>query len=166
MARWTGFPYDMTATDAANLVRDRIAAAHRRTGAAFAIVDEEDSLLGSVSLFSIDWQRSLGVVAYWLAPWSRDRGIGTRAVSVLCEWAFSSLQLARLELRVDLRNERSQRLAERAGFQREGVVRSSQEIHGERIDEYLYSLLPTDDHFANLSYEGVAKRKPPQTAAF
>ena len=104
-----------------------------------------------MSLFQIDWQRSLGVVAYWLAPWSRGKGIASQAVATLCDWAFDSLHLARLELRVDVRNEPSQRLAERVAFRREGLVRSSQEIHGERIDEYLYSLLPSDPRLATLS---------------
>ena len=66
-----------------------------------------------------------------------------RAVAMLCGWAFDALRLARLELRVGVRNEPSQRLAERVGFEREGLIRSSQEIHGERIDECLY-LLPDD----------------------
>jgi RimJ/RimL family protein N-acetyltransferase len=144
VSRWTGFPFDLTETETVNLVRERIAAARDRTGAAFAVVGADDRLLGSAGLFQIDWHRSFGVVAYWLAPWSRGNGIGSRAVSALCEWAFRSLQLARLELRVDVRNEPSQRLAERVGFRREGIVRSSQEIHGERINEFLYSLLPAD----------------------
>jgi len=139
----------MTEAEAAALVRERMMAAQKGAGASFAILDKHDCLLGSTGLFWIDWDRSLGVVAYWLAPRSRRRGIATRAVSTLCEWAFSAVGLARLELRVDVRNEPSQRVAERVGFQREGIVRSSQEIHGERIDEYLYSLLPADPRLAN-----------------
>ncbi len=144
VSRWTGFAYDLTLSEATTLVEQRMAAAPNGTGAAFAVVDESDRLLGSVSLFRIDWDRSLGVVAYWLAPESRRKGIATRAVNTLSEWAFGTLGLARLELRVDIRNVDSQRVAERAGFQREGTIRSSQEIHRERIDEYLYSRLPTD----------------------
>ncbi len=145
----------MTAAQAEALVGERLAAASKASGAAFAVVDDEDRLLGSVSLRSIDWERSVGVVAYWLAPQARGRGTATHAVAALCDWAFETLRLARLELRVDTRNERSQRVAERAGFQREGLIRSSDEIHGERNDEYLYSLLPTDcahADFANPSY--------------
>ncbi len=141
----------MTHKQAMVLVNERMTAARDGTGAAFAVVDDQDYLLGSVSLLSIDWDRSLGLVAYWLAPESRGKGVGARAVATLCQWAFDALRLARLELRVDIRNEPSQRLAERVGFQREGLVRSSQEIHGERIDEYLYALLPTDPLFAKPS---------------
>jgi RimJ/RimL family protein N-acetyltransferase len=139
----------MTVAQATRLVEQRMRAAETETGAAFAVVDDHDSLLGSASLLSIDWERSVGLVAYWLAPASRGKGIATRAVTMLCEWAFDGLRLARLELRVDVRNQASQRLAERVGFEREGLIRSSQEIHGERIDEYLYSLLPGDAPFAD-----------------
>jgi hypothetical protein len=66
--QWTGFPYEMTTAEAATLVRERMKAAQNGSGASFAIVDGDDSLLGSAGLLSIDWSRSLGVVAYWLAP--------------------------------------------------------------------------------------------------
>ena len=134
----------MTKAEATSLVRDRREATARGTGVAFAIVGDDGRLLGSASVLSIDRQRSCGLIAYWLAPGSRGKGIGTRAVSMLCEWAFTALGLARLELTVDVRNEPSQRLAERVGFQRQRMTRSSQEIHGERIDEYLYSLVRSD----------------------
>jgi len=81
VSRWTGFPFDLTETETVNLVRDRIAAARDRTGAAFAVVGADDRLLGSASLFQIDWHRSLGVVAYWLAPLEpgeRDRLAGSQ----------------------------------------------------------------------------------------
>jgi RimJ/RimL family protein N-acetyltransferase len=141
----------MTVSEAETLIRDRIGSASNGVGAAFAVVDDEDRLLGSVSLFSIDWKRSVGLVAYWLAPEARGRGLATHAVRSLTLWAFETLGLARLELRVDVRNQPSQRVAERAGFQREGLVRSSDEIHGERNDEYLYSLLPADPAYLDLA---------------
>jgi RimJ/RimL family protein N-acetyltransferase len=142
--RWTGFPYEMTEEEASRLVRDRIRATDEGTSISFAVVDRAETVLGSVSLLWLDWPNAVGWVAYWLRPESRGAGIGTRAVVMLCEWAFESLGLARLQLTVDVRNDASRRLAERAGFRLEGTLRSSRSIHGERIDEYLYSLLPSD----------------------
>ncbi len=61
--------------------------------------------------------------------------------------------LARLELRTDPENVASQRVAERAGFTREGVLRAyNARTDGTRADAVVYSLLPQDirpDHFAN-----------------
>ena len=142
--RWTGFPYGMSEEDARRLVRDRISGTDEGTSAAFAVVDGAGTLLGSVSLLWLDRPNAVGCVAYWLRQESRGAGVGTRAVAMLCKWALESLGLARLQLTVDVRNEASRRLAERVGFRHEGTLRSSRVIHDERIDEHLYSLLPSD----------------------
>jgi RimJ/RimL family protein N-acetyltransferase len=133
----------MSAEQAANLVAARMADNPERTSTAFAIVDNAGRLLGSVSLLWIDWEKSVGEVAYWISADSRGKGVGQRAVGALCEWAFDTLGLQRLQLTADVRNEPSRRLAERVGFQRERLVRASRIIHGQPIDEYLYTLLPS-----------------------
>lgn len=82
-------------------------------------------------------------VSYFLAARARGQGLATRAVRLLAAWAFDELGLERLELRTHLENEASQRVAERAGFRREGVERASRAWpDGERFDSVLYSLLP------------------------
>ena len=100
-----------------------------------------------------DWSRSVGEVAYWLARESRGAGIATRAVAILCDWAFETLDLARLQLAVDVRNDASRRVAERVGFRREGTRRSSREHHEERIDEHLYGLLASDPRLVKPAYD-------------
>jgi RimJ/RimL family protein N-acetyltransferase len=82
-------------------------------------------------------------VAYLAGAAGRGRGLMTRAVRVLCDWLFSE-GIGRLELRTHPGNEPSQRLAERAGFQREGLERKSIWLHGRRQDAIVWSLLPTD----------------------
>lgn len=111
------------------------------TGAAFAVVDAStDRLLGSVSLLWIDWKRSVSQAAYWLRREERGRGIATRAVRLIANWALIDLNLNRVELTMDVRNAASQRVAERAGFRPDGQRRASREIHGEHIDELVFSL--------------------------
>ena len=51
-------------------------------------------------------------------------GVAPRALRALSRWAFESLGLGRIELVTDPENIASQRVAEKAGFQREGVLRS------------------------------------------
>ena len=67
--------------------------------------------------------------------------MGTSALRLYSRWAFESLALARLELLVQPDNEASLRLGERAGFTREGVLRSHSLIRGERRDMVMMSLL-------------------------
>jgi RimJ/RimL family protein N-acetyltransferase len=62
-------------------------------------------------------------VGYWLAPEGRGRGAMTRALRLLVDYAFDELGLERVELFTLRDNVRSQEVAERAGFVREGVAR-------------------------------------------
>ena len=61
-------------------------------------------------------------VGYWLAPEGRGRGVMTRALSLLMRYAFEERGLPHVELFTLLDNERSQAVAERAGFRRDGIV--------------------------------------------
>jgi RimJ/RimL family protein N-acetyltransferase len=75
---------------------------------------------------------------------ARGRGLTTRALHLISRWAFDELGCARLQLRADLLNLPSQRVAEKAGFTREGVLRS---VHfnprqNRRVDFVMFSLLP------------------------
>jgi RimJ/RimL family protein N-acetyltransferase len=82
-------------------------------------------------------------VAYLAGPRGRGRGLMTRAVRVFCDWLLAE-GVGRLELRTHPENEPSQRLAERAGFRREGLERKSIWLHGLRHDAFVWSLLPDD----------------------
>jgi ribosomal-protein-alanine N-acetyltransferase len=111
------------------------------TCATFAICDPEDC----VGCVWIDLEPSeRGEVGYWLLPQARGKGLATRSVQLVSRWALQDLQLARLSLCTEPANERSQRVAERSGFVREGVLRSYREVGGRRVDCVIFSLLPID----------------------
>jgi RimJ/RimL family protein N-acetyltransferase len=82
-------------------------------------------------------------VAYLAREEGRGRGLMTRAVRLLCEWLLDE-GVGRIEVRTHPDNEASQKLAERAGFQREGLERKSIWLHDERVDAIVWSLLPSD----------------------
>jgi RimJ/RimL family protein N-acetyltransferase len=82
-------------------------------------------------------------IAYLAREEGRGRGLMTRAVRLLCDWLLEE-GVGRIELRTHPDNEASQKLAQRAGFQREGLERGSIWLHGERVDAIVWSLLPTD----------------------
>jgi RimJ/RimL family protein N-acetyltransferase len=75
---------------------------------------------------------------------ARRRGLATRAVRLVSDWALRALDIARLGLLTEEWNASSQRVAERAGFRREGVLRAWAAIDGRRGDYVSYSLLPED----------------------
>jgi ribosomal-protein-alanine N-acetyltransferase len=80
-----------------------------------------------------------------IAPAARGRGIAPAAVRVLSEWAFSTLGLARLQVSIAPGNAASIRVAEKARYRYEGLLRSLKVIRGKRVDSLLYSRLPDDD---------------------
>ena len=75
---------------------------------------------------------------------TRGRGVATHAVRLIADWAFRDLQVARLDLNCGPDNLASQRVAERCGFTREGVLRSHIPFKGTRRDTVVFSLLPGD----------------------
>jgi RimJ/RimL family protein N-acetyltransferase len=99
-------------------------------------------VLGCISLDEVRLDHGRAAVGYWLAPEARGRGAATQAVRLLARWAFAELGLARLELTCGPDNEASQRIAERCGFSREGLLRSHVPFKGGRRDSVIYSLLP------------------------
>jgi RimJ/RimL family protein N-acetyltransferase len=111
-----------------------------------AVVEPHDRTgpLGSVSLHEVRRDQGRAAVGYWLVPAARGRGAATQAIRLLARWAFAELGLARLELTCGPDNEASQRVAERCGFVREGLLRSHVPFQGSRRDSVVYGLLPDD----------------------
>ena len=83
-------------------------------------------------------------LGYWLIPRARGQGFGSRAVGLLARWAVTEAALARVEALVVPDNIASQRVLEKAGFRREGLLRSYLVFERERADALMYSLLPSD----------------------
>jgi RimJ/RimL family protein N-acetyltransferase len=82
-------------------------------------------------------------IAYLAGEEGRGRGLMTRAVRLLCDWLLEE-GISRIELRTHPDNTASQKLAQRAGFRREGLERNSIWLHSERQDAIVWSLLPGD----------------------
>jgi [ribosomal protein S5]-alanine N-acetyltransferase len=110
--------------------------------ATFAICDTAEHCVGHVFV-NLTTSRRAGI-GYWLLPEARGKGLATCAVRLTSRWALRELGLARLGLFAEPSNVHSQRVAERAGFHREGVLRSWAEIDGRRVDYAVFSLLPAD----------------------
>ena len=112
---------------------------------AFAIVENETGrVVGSIGFGPVT--DGVGEIGYWLRADARGRGLGTRALALISRWAVARGDVSRVQLRADPENEASCRVAEKAGFQREGVLRSAHwnPRLGRRQDWVMYSLLPSD----------------------
>jgi RimJ/RimL family protein N-acetyltransferase len=102
---------------------------------------ETGDILGGGTLHHLDPKRSVIEIGYWLYPRARGRGVATKVARALAEYAFT-LGLQRVAAYVEVGNVPSERVLERAGFTREGVIRSLPKSEGRRVDKTLFSLLP------------------------
>lgn len=102
----------------------------------------EGEFIGGTGLHRIDWTVRRFEVGYWCRTGKQGRGFVTEAVQALTRFAFERLQARRVEVRMDDTNVRSWRVAERAGFPLEGVLRSdSLNPRGEPRDTRVYALV-------------------------
>lgn len=144
VAQWLNMPLAPTDRDFDSLVR--LAHNGRLTGDRFDFtVTELDSDVSVGAVIASRRHRENYEVAYLAGPDGRGRGLMTRAVRLVCDWLLTA-GVGRIEVRTHPANEPSQRLAERCGFQREGLERKSIWLHGQRADAIVWSLLPSDPH--------------------
>ena len=111
---------------------------------ALAIADEStDQAVGSVILHV--WAPRHWNVGYWVAPDQRRHGLATEAVTKISRWAFAAYpNLARLSLYTMPGNDPSQKVAEHAGFRREGVLRRWGDGSPDQRDWVMFSLIRED----------------------
>ena len=103
---------------------------------------DDDTYLGEVMLNL--QEDDVGELGCGIVDAARGRGIATQALRLLAEWSLTNLGLGRVQAIVALENPAAMRLAERAGFHREGLLRAYWEREGARLDAVIYSLLPRD----------------------
>ncbi|WP_377271088.1 GNAT family N-acetyltransferase [Peterkaempfera sp. SMS 1(5)a] len=103
----------------------------------------DGALVSSVGL-SFPGRAGFAEVGYWTAREQRGRGYTAEAVAAVCDWAFATLGIQRLEWLAGVGNVGSRAVADRVGFVFEGTLRSYLEQRGERRDAWVGALLPTD----------------------
>ncbi|MGM7665874.1 GNAT family N-acetyltransferase [Microbacterium sp. A93] len=117
----------------------------RASGRGLVVAIRSDTdLLGSLDAKRVDWRAQTLELSYWTAPAHRGQGIMTAAVRTLATWLLSTLEFQRIELRISPENTASQRVAERAGFTREGTARNAGFTDAGRTDLVIHSLVPQD----------------------
>jgi len=142
--RWTVVPHHYTERHARDFINATGADIASGRELALAIVDLDDRVVGALGLSNFDWPDLKGEIGYWVVADARRRGVGSRATRLLAIWAIRQLGLERVELLANPDNDASLKLAERAGFTREGTLRRYRRRHGVREDLVMFSLLAED----------------------
>ena len=108
----------------------------------FSVVElEGGTLVGTATLWGIDNHSRSAHIGLGLRPSFRGKGYGGDVVAVLCHYGFVVRGLKRIQIETLADNAAMLRAAERNGFVREGVLRSSAWVLGEFMDEVLLGLL-------------------------
>lgn len=115
----------------------------QRTAVPFFIFEKSSgSLTGGISIGSIRRGVSQSCqIGYWMGERYAGQGLMREALLLVVDYAFESLLLHRVEAACIPENARSIGLLEKAGFQREGLLRSYLRINNMWQDHYLYSLI-------------------------
>ena len=111
-------------------------------GLSFAIVDAEtNTAVGGIGLWLQNLPAGRATAGYSVSAKHRGRGAASSALMALTTFAWTVPTLYRVELYIEPWNTGSVRVAEASGYQREGLLRSHQEIGGIRRDMLLYAAI-------------------------
>ena len=108
------------------------------------LVCDDGEAVGMVGLNSVNGTAGNAELGYWIAPEYHRNGYATAAARLLVDYAFAERRLHKVYANAFAFNEGSQRVLEKAGFDREGVHRDQRYVDGEYVDVYRYGLVATD----------------------
>lgn len=100
-----------------------------------------DEFAGLVALKEIDLHNRKTELGYWITAAHAGRGIMTRSVRALLDYAFVELKMQRVQLKAGIGNTRSVMIAERLGFVFEGIERRGEKLSERFADLQVYSML-------------------------
>lgn len=110
----------------------------------FIIEKKDNSKIGFIAHFNVI-HTGTGTkqleVGYSLIPKERGKGYGTEALQIMLDYLFLSKNVTRIQVQTDVRNAASQRVIEKVGFKKEGILRKNFFMRGELRDCYIYSIL-------------------------
>ena len=110
----------------------------------FAVCDAAGPIGGAGLTTRAGELRHSAEIGYWLGRPFWGCGIATAAANVLTAYGFETLGLIRIDARVRTGNAASVRVLEKAGYQREGLLRRAALKDGAPVDHLLYAILRED----------------------
>lgn len=116
-------------------------AQHARGTARLFFIYSDDELIGTIDLHEINQTHKKASIGYWLAQNYTNQGITTRCVQTLCDFAFNTLDLNKLMIHANVKNQPSIRVAERCGFTYVGIDKDDLYERGQFEDFVRYALL-------------------------
>lgn len=141
LGRWLPWVEETrTERDSARFIADATEERRRRRSLVLAMC-VEGAIVGTIGLHYVEWFDRSAELGYWVGSRVEGRGYVTRAARLVFDFAFGTVGLHRIVVRCAVGNDRSARVAERLGMQREGLLREAHYVGGRFLDQQLYSIL-------------------------
>ncbi|KUL36813.1 GCN5 family acetyltransferase [Streptomyces sp. NRRL F-4489] len=141
IGRYNGLPDVVTDLESSRAyLRSYAEKAATDTGRIYGIRSDGE-LVGAILLRTMDTEQGVAEAGCWLEPSAAGRGLVTRAVRAVIDWAVEERGIHRIEWWVSAKNEPSIAVARRLGMTKEGVLRESYLYRGERHDMEIWSVL-------------------------
>ncbi|MGB7860630.1 MAG: GNAT family protein [Acidimicrobiia bacterium] len=134
---------DYTSGDTSAFIRESLQAwkEDRAWDYSIRLRDEPSRHLGNISIWTVSKLGKIAEIGYWVRSDETSRGICTEAMDRLLLEAYDSLGYHKVILRIAVGNDASDRVAQKLGFTREGILREELLIRGNWVDHSLWSLL-------------------------
>ncbi len=146
MSPWMSWCHaDYSIEESRAWVESRAEAWEKGTEYDFAITDAKDgSFLGGCGLSHIAQANQIANLGYWVRTSRTKRGVASAAVRLLAQFGLGKLKLNRIEIMAAVGNKASQRVAEKVGATREGILRNRIVVHDRVYDVVMFSVIPKD----------------------
>ncbi len=134
---------DYTSGDTTAFIRESAQAWKEDRAWDYSIRKREDPSrhIGNISVWTTSKLGKIAEIGYWIRSDEAGKGVCTESVDRLLEETFDALSYHKVVLRIAIGNDASDRVAEKLGFIREGVLREELLIRGNWVDHSLWSLL-------------------------
>jgi len=140
---WCNPDYSIADSSAWVLSRDEAWA--NEVERSFVITDAQTgAFLGAVGLNQFNRDHHFANLGYWVRISRAGRGVATTATLLAARFGLRTLAFQRVEILAAVGNRASQRVAEKAGAKKEGVLRNRLSLHGQPHDAVMYSLIASD----------------------
>lgn len=141
--RFTLTPQAMTSDQAREWIERRLELWRNGLFSFTITISPKDRCVGQVGVH-LEQRSRRAETFYWLDRRVRGHGFATEALDVVTRWSFEEFDVVRTHLITHLDNTASQGVAERCGYQREGVLRAWEPIKDDQPDVVMWSRLASD----------------------
>lgn len=140
IGEWLKFPNITLKEDDSKTFIERTRIRYAKNEGYWLGIWNEDRLAGSIGYLYVDQENKKTEIGYWLGKEYEGKGIITKSIKILINYAFDDLQLHKIEIGAARDNTRSRAIPEKLGFKREGEIRDYEYINGRFLDRIIYGL--------------------------